>query len=260
MMELLAVPSCTYHEQKLIEYISGILDSKGYNYTIDNIGNIYITKGEAEAYPLVLAHTDTVHAMEEMYIAEESLPDYNGEYKDALKAYTVDGDYPTGIGGDDKAGIFICLQLLEQCDVLKVFLPVSEELGCIGTDASDPEFFEDVLYAIAFDSTEGNTCSRTLMGTELFTEGEYFINTSDVILQEHGFTEWHEHPYTDVMILRERHGFECLNLAAGYYDYHTVNEYVVIDDVENAIVAGKKIIDSLNTSRLIEFANEGLLC
>ena len=62
------------------------------------------------------------------------------------------------------------------------------------------------------------------------------------------YTEWKAHPYTDIMVLRERFGFECLNFGAGYYNYHTDNEYVVIEDVENAIRVGKNVIDSLGTN------------
>ena len=42
-------------------------------------------------------------------------------------------------------------------------------------------------------------------------------------------------PYTDNMVLKEKFDFACLNFAAGYYRYHTDNEYVVVEDVENSI-------------------------
>ena len=71
---------------------------------------------------------------------------------------------PTGIGGDDKAGVFICLQLLEKFDVIKGFFPVAEETGCHGSRGANEEFFKDVGYAIQFDSTENDTMSLSLMG------------------------------------------------------------------------------------------------
>jgi acetylornithine deacetylase/succinyl-diaminopimelate desuccinylase-like protein len=53
------------------------------------------------------------------------------------------------------------------------------------------------------------------------------------------------HPYTDVYALRTQFNFSCINFSIGYYDYHTRNEYVVIEDVYNGIEMGKKMIESL---------------
>ena len=91
------------------------------------MGNLYVTKGISEYYPLVLAHTDSVHDIKEMVVKEEYLPNSQGDKKLALKAYTKDGNLPTGIGGDDKAGVFICLQLLERFNVIKGFFPVAKK-------------------------------------------------------------------------------------------------------------------------------------
>ena len=129
------------------------------------MGNLYVTKGISEYYPLVLAHTDSVHDIKEMVVKEEYLPNSQGDKKLALKAYTQDGDLPTGIGGDDKAGVFICLQLLERFNVIKGFFPVAEETGCHGSRGAKEEFFKNVGYAIQFDSTENDTMSLSLMGT-----------------------------------------------------------------------------------------------
>jgi hypothetical protein len=54
-----------------------------------------------------------------------------------------------------------------------------------------------------------------------------------------------KHPYTDVFALKNSFDFSCINISIGYYQYHTRNEYVVIDDVYNGINVGKKMIDKL---------------
>ena len=46
-------------------------------------------------------------------------------------------------------------------------------------------------------------------------------------------------------MLKKKFDFACLNLAAGYYNYHTREEYVVVEDVEKAINVTKKIIKTL---------------
>jgi acetylornithine deacetylase/succinyl-diaminopimelate desuccinylase-like protein len=53
------------------------------------------------------------------------------------------------------------------------------------------------------------------------------------------------HFYTDVYSLRGMFDFQCINFSIGYYDYHTPNEYVVVEDVENGVDIGRKMIDSL---------------
>ena len=249
LKETLSIPTKTWEEDRLIAHI---LDTtKGLYDTIDldDIGNIYITKGKSDNYPCFVAHTDSVHDIVEMEVVTEMLPNTNGELKESFKAYRADNGQPTGIGGDDKAGVFICLELLREIDVCKIFLPVAEEIGCKGSSQADPEFFEDVAYAIQFDSTENNTMSKTLMGVPLFEEDGKFINKVSHLINEYGLTNWCSHPYTDTMVLKQYFDFSCLNFAAGYYNYHTVNEYVIIEDVHNTLELTKKIVGTLGNEK-----------
>ena len=59
------------------------------------------------------------------------------------------------------------------------------------------------------------------------------------------FREYMVHPYTDVYALRNKFDFSCINFSIGYYNYHTANEYVVVEDVFNGIKMGKEMIDLL---------------
>ena len=245
LKELLSIPSSTWEEDMVISHLLEICDDKGYHYDVDDMGNVYITKGSSDNYPLVLAHTDTVHSLCEMYVNEEPQPNAQGDMKLSLKAYRKDNGLPTGIGGDDKAGIFICLQLLERFDNIKAFFPVAEEIGCKGSLKADEEFFQDVGYAIQFDSTENDTMSLSLMGTQLFEYESDFFKKSKGIILEHGITEWKHHPYTDAMVLSQKFSFACFNFAAGYYKYHTSEEYVVVEDVVNSTNLGESLIKEL---------------
>ena len=47
------------------------------------------------------------------------------------------------------------------------------------------------------------------------------------------------------MILKKKFKFACLNFAAGYYNYHTSAEYVVVSDVENTLKLAKKVVGIL---------------
>tara|TARA_R110000803_G_scaffold47825_4_gene99585 strand:- start:4193 stop:5101 length:909 start_codon:yes stop_codon:yes gene_type:complete len=258
LKEVLSIPTMTWGEDLLINYLEEYCVKNGLIHSVDEIGNVYVTKGIAEMYPCVVAHTDTVHQLVDMVVNEEMLPNAQGEIKLSLKAYREDDGSPTGIGGDDKAGVFICLKMLEHFDNIKAFFPVAEETGCHGSSKADPEFFSNVGYAIQFDSTENDTMSLTLMGVKLFEDdSEFFTSVKDVIV-EHGITNWYNHPYTDTMKLKELFDFSCLNFAAGYYKYHTKDEYVVVDDVQNTTDMAVKVIGILGEKKYT-YNNKSLL-
>ena len=112
LKEVLSIPTKTWKEDLMIEYLSNYCDNKGYNHWKDKNGSVYVTKGNADMFPCVVAHIDTVHEPVEMVVNEETLPNAQGELKLSLKAYEKETGIPTGIGGDDKAGVFICLKML----------------------------------------------------------------------------------------------------------------------------------------------------
>ena len=108
---ILSVPTKTWEEQELIQYI--VDNTTDFDtMDIDDLGNIYITKGKADVYPCVVAHTDTVHDI------------YKG-----YKVYEVEGNFvafdsatmqQVGTGGDDKVGLWICLEMLRSYDNIKI--------------------------------------------------------------------------------------------------------------------------------------------
>ena len=153
LKNILSVPTYTWEEDLLIEYVTGILDKKGYSYKIDKLGSIYVTKGNAKHFPCLVAHLDSVHEIQDYTVKEEYHLNAQDEKKLSLVAYSDNDGNRCGIGGDDKAGVFICLELLDKLDNVKVFFPVAEETGCQGTRQADKEFFKDVGYAIQFDLT-----------------------------------------------------------------------------------------------------------
>mgnify|MGYP003144457024 FL=1 len=249
LKNILSVPTYTWEEDLLIDYVTNILDKKGYSYKVDKLGSIYVTKGESEYFPCLVAHLDSVHEIQDYTVKEEYHLNAQDEKKLSLVAYSDNTGERCGIGGDDKAGVFICLELLDKLDNVKAFFPVAEEIGCQGTRQADKEFFNDVGYAIQFDSTENNTMSKTLMGVKLYNEEGSFINKCKNIILEHGITDWLHHPYTDTMVLKEMFDFSCLNFAAGYYGWHSNYEYVVVEDVENAINLGEKLLRVLGENK-----------
>ena len=266
--EFLSVPTKTYKESKMVEYlISTIGDMDGVTLTCDEHNNIYAVKGtlgEGEFYPMFISHTDTVHELVDLIdVKEEYLlrpytfgKDFGQEQVLCLKAYDKDGR-PTGIGGDDKCGIYICLELLRQLDKVKVAFFVSEETGCHGSKLVDKEFLKDVGYCTQYDAPGDHLISYSCMGTVLFDKDGEFFNLSLRAITDGFKNEMmvQSHPYTDIMMIKQLSDLSCINMSCGYYNMHTANEFVCIDDVERAIEAGKNMVEDLGLKKY-EFKTE----
>ena len=249
LKNVLSVPTKTYREGLMVEFITSWLTSKNIEHYVDEHLNVYATKQNdptIEYFPCVVSHTDTVHNLDSINVREEELPNTQKELKLALKAYNDLGQ-PTGIGGDDKAGVFACLTLLDELPNLKAAFFVSEETGCHGSGKADPEFFKNVGYVIEFDAPENWMVTEYCFGQQLFDRESEFFEIADKILTEgmKGNQEYMVHPYTDVYALRGLFDFQCINFSIGYYNYHSPYEYVVIEDVFNGIEMGREMINTL---------------
>jgi putative aminopeptidase FrvX len=236
----------------MIQFLCEWLLENNIPYQVDKMGNVYATKqtDDIEYFPCVVAHTDTVHELDTINIREMMLPNDQKELKPALKAFNNEG-LPTGIGGDDKCGVYVCLELLKSLPNVKAAFFVSEETGCHGSKKADKKFFSNVGYVIQFDAPGNWMVSEYCMGTQLFDKKSEFFEKCDSVLTE-GFqnrNKYQSHPYTDVYALKNLFDFSCINFAVGYYNYHTPNEYVIVEDVFNTLDIGKKMIENLGCKK-----------
>jgi hypothetical protein len=156
LKDVLSVPTKTYQEERMVAFLVNWLTENNIPHFVDEHKNVYATKQESLElpedfyFPCVISHTDTVHDIDTINIREEMLINAQGEEKLSYKAYNDEGN-PTGIGGDDKCGVFACLTLLLEMPVIKAAFFVSNKIFCIGKIAADPNFFENVGYTIEFD-------------------------------------------------------------------------------------------------------------
>ena len=241
LKEVLSIPTHSREEDLMVSYLEEVLTEKGFDFFKDKHNNIYVTKGNADYYPCFVSHTDTVHYINHNLKVVE-LEENGQKILTGIDSETMN---PSGIGGDDKCGVYLCLEMLDKLDNVKAAFFVSEEIGCLGSKQADTEFFQNVGYAIQYDSPKGNSMSMTLMGKNLFNKTSDFGDKVSPLILEHGITDWARHPFTDIWPLMEKFNFSCLNLAAGYYNYHTSTEYVIVDDVENAFELGIKLHEIL---------------
>lgn len=250
LKELMSVRTSTYKEELMVQYICDWLDKEGIPYVVDDMMNVYATKTsegyEDKLYPCMVAHTDTVHRFEdEIHVREEMLPNRQKQSKLSLKAYDPNGK-PVGIGGDDKCGVYGALVSLRDLPHVKGAFFVSEETGCWGSREASPEFFSDVAYSIQLDAPSNYMVTEVCSGIRLFDRNSDFYRIADEVLTES--FEYHEfmiHPYTDVSQLKKKFDFSCINFSCGYYNYHTAQEYVVIEDLQTAIHTAHKMIERL---------------
>lgn len=249
LKEVLSIPTKTHKEGMMVEFICSWLNKNEIPYFVDDMMNVYATKSNdqtKEYYPCVVAHTDTVHNLDTINVFEEQLPNAQQELKLSYKAYNNQG-LPTGIGGDDKCGVFACMKMLEEFDNIKAAFFVAEETGCNGSLKADKAFFSNVGYAIEFDAPENWMVTQFCFGQELFDLDSEFFNVCDKILSEgtQDRQEYMIHPYTDVWALRSKFDFMCINFSIGYYNYHSSEEYVVLEDVYSGLNMGRKMVTEL---------------
>lgn len=241
LKSLLAVPSYSFKEDQMVAWLVDYIQTRfpTARVVVDTHKNVYVVKGNPEIAPCVAAHLDTVQPMRPVRVVEDAgrLLGFDTQNKQ------------TGIGADDKAGIFVCLNLLERFDNLRAVFFAAEECGCVGARNAEEDFFQSVAYLIEYDCPSRNMLSYTTSGVQLFSNQGCFIREALPVLRKHGTVLWQHHPFTDVTALRRRFPISCLNLSCGYYNWHAKNEFIKIDEVGLAIEQGTDLVNTLERRR-----------
>jgi putative aminopeptidase FrvX len=256
LKQVLAVPTESMREDQMVAFLQMEMANRpGVVCTADKYNNVFIRKGKAEFYPCVAAHIDSVQPLNRHFkiVQQDGL----------LIAHR--GNKRVGFGADDKAGVYICLELIDRFDTIAVALFAGEEIGCRGALSADSAVFDDIGYVLEFDCPAGDMMSYTSSGMRLFHNGGDFIKKGFPVLNKWGITKWQHHPYSDVMALRKRFNFSCMNLSSGYYNWHASNECVKIADTANSLEMAADLVNTLGAARyeyepkpLIEVT--GLVC
>ena len=77
-------------------------------------------------------------------------------------------------------------------------------------------------------------------------DSEFFTKTLKVIEESFGNEMLvQSHPYTDISQLKKKSDVSCINMSCGYYNMHSNQEFISIDDVKNSIDAGKNMVKVL---------------
>tara|TARA_Y100000310_G_C20657060_1_gene802516 strand:+ start:28 stop:1011 length:984 start_codon:yes stop_codon:yes gene_type:complete len=214
ILDLFRLPSRSRHESLIQEYIIKYLKDNNILFKQDENGNIFnISKKNT---PLLSAHMDTVQDSVDVKLTEF----IKIRNECILSGYGV-------IGGDDKCGIYIILELLKSRQVNFVFT-TCEEVGGLGM-----EYFvknnnlSHIPYGLVLDR-RGNS-------DILCMKNDYGVEELDTMLEAIGKVFGYESAlglWSDADILSGK--ISCANLSVGYYNPHDKMEFVRLDELEKA--------------------------
>ena len=171
-------------------------------------GNYILVHGQAPV--LLIAHLDTVH-------------------KDKVKDLCVSQDgnilmSPQGIGGDDRCGVYALNAVYEKAPIKPWLLfTCDEEVGGLGADAFAkdyhfgylPRALDDLKMMIEIDRKGEDDAVYYSCDNEKF---EDYVTGK-------GFTTSYG-TFSDISIIAPALGVAAVNLSSGYYNAHTLYEYI----------------------------------
>ena len=205
---------CRMTQPKLKNYMKQYLESKGYQPICED-GFLY-AKGDVPV--LLVAHLDTVHAR----VCSEIITQ-GGKISS-----------PQGIGGDDRCGVFMIANIVKDMHC-SVVLCEDEEEGVVGAGKfAKTEYIKnlDVNYMIEFDRKGSDDAVFYSCGNNEFI---------DFILDNTGYKEA-TGSFTDISTLMPASKLCGVNLSCGYYKAHTLEEYVIPEEMMNTISVAKALI------------------
>lgn len=151
-IEMAEISSPSFNERAMADYVINVFNELGYQVIEDdagskiggNTGNLIIdVPGTINKTILLSAHLDTVVPCDNVHVIRE-----NG------KIFT---DKTTVLGGDDKLGIAMILEIVKQFKELaekphlRIIISVCEEKGLKGASALDPKYLANVDFAFVLD-------------------------------------------------------------------------------------------------------------
>ena len=211
---------------KLKSWLWGNLTNLGYSCKQGD-GWLY----KAGTFPVLLvAHLDTVHKETPRKIVEK---------KGKLSS-------PQGIGGDDRCGVYMILEIIKKYDCPVLFLE-DEEIGCVGAE----KFIKTKVckklrgsfnYIIELDR-KGKTDA-------VFYELDN-AEFEDFITEKYWKSDWGS--FTDICVIAPELDCAAVNLSCGYYKQHTKEEYIVLAEMEQNIKEVCKLLARTDEEQKFEW-------
>ena len=239
LIDVLSIQTTSGNEFDMIAYIKDFCTEfvpKAKVVIKDN--NIYVTKGKSKTYPCIVAHTDSVHQIHKYY----KVFDDDG----CIFAFNSETGNQVGVGGDDKVGIWIALQMLLKEDKIKCAFFHSEEIGCVGSKSADMKWLKNVGYCLQADRQGSSDFVNSISG-KLYSKA--FKKAVNPIITEYGYKE-SSGSITDVGQLAENGIGVCVaNMSCGYYSPHSDEEVVIFEHSNNCLEMIETLVEELGYNR-----------
>lgn len=177
----------------------------------------------------LVAHLDTVHKEPPTLFIEEA---------DRISS-------PQGIGGDDRCGVYAILQLIKKHNVSVLFC-CDEEVGGIGALAFCSTSLakqKEYQYLVELDRKGKTNAVFYDCDNPQFTD---FITATKAWREDFG-------SFSDISHLAPEMGCAAVNLSVGYYNQHTLKEYVVPSEVDYCIDNVCKLIERTTADDKYEY-------
>ena len=217
---------CRMSQEELKKHVERRLNET-HKTVISNDGYVF---AQGDFPVLLVAHLDTVHKLLPYIIL------YDKEYG-ALYS-------PNGIGGDDRCGVYMILEIIKKYNCSVLFCE-DEEIGGVGARKfTQAEFVSDLKfnYIIEFDRRGSNDA--------------VFYNCDNPDFTDFITKEFYEEAYgsfSDISIVAPDLGCAAVNLSCGYYNAHTNEEYVVLAEMNDSIEAACKILERTTEDDKFEY-------
>lgn len=193
-------------QKELKQQVRLELEGAGYK-PVSRKGFLY---AQGELPVLLVAHLDTVHKTPVRSVC------YSTDSRLMMS--------PEGIGGDDRCGVYMILEIIKaaRCHVL---FCEDEEIGCQGARAfANSKIQPEVNYIVEMDRRGANDAVFYQCANPDFTD----------FVCGFGFELAHG-SYSDICAIAPRLGTAAVNISAGYYNEHSRHEQIDLPAVRNNI-------------------------
>lgn len=220
--------------------LKGMLEKelrKFYPEVINKDGFVYAPSKNVDI--MLTAHMDTVHDKSCKHIYKVVR-----EGKDALWS-------PEGIGGDDRCGIWIILQILRTTEYRPAILFCEdEEIGGVGSKKfakwiRQTEEGVNLKYLVQIDRRNGNDAVFYDCGN---VEFQHYIENKTGFVEAHG-------TFTDICNISPELDVASVNLSCGYYLEHTLNHYVIPAEMDRTREAVLLLLEDVKNVEKFDYAD-----
>lgn len=241
LKQILEVQSHSGKVKKMNKTIIEIANAFGCTIKVKD-KSVYVTKGEPTpaGYPCMVAHTDTVHKI----VPDDQYRVIHDVVHGVIYGYNPVKHEFTGIGGDDKVGLYITLYALRELPSFKAVFFRDEEIGCVGSNNADMNFFKDCMYILQCDRRNNSDFITKISGTPLSSQ-EFQQDILDIVSQR-GY-KYTDGMTTDVGALAKKQvGVSVANMSCGYYNPHSDDEIIDVAEMNNCRDMCMEIFATLN--------------